>query len=223
MENTFAEKGNIALLADYRKPMKHPLLVELFNHWEELRGSRIAPLRSEIDPRRIENALEHAFILEQVAAGEPRCRVAGMRLSDLMGMEMRSMPITALIAPEGRDAFSSILKRMFTNPEIVELQLSAAEGTALSAEMLLLPMKNDMGTVSRILGAVITTGLLAAPPNRFLISAKKITRIIASDGAGAHQAMAGFAEPANGFAARTDPGAPPERLRGYLRLVKTDD
>ena len=55
------------------------------------------PRRAEIDPRGIENALEYAFILERIAPGMARIRLAGIHLSDLMGMEVRGMPLTSFI------------------------------------------------------------------------------------------------------------------------------
>ncbi|NQW14520.1 MAG: PAS domain-containing protein, partial [Rhodobacter sp.] len=60
--------------------MKNPVLVEILEYWERLRDGRNAPLRSEVDPRQIENALEHAFILERVQADHVRFRIAGIQI-----------------------------------------------------------------------------------------------------------------------------------------------
>lgn len=49
--------GNVFQLLQYRKPIKNPVLVEILEYWERLRDGRNAPLRSEVDPRQIENAL----------------------------------------------------------------------------------------------------------------------------------------------------------------------
>ena len=60
------------------------------------------PLRSEIDPRGLKGALEYCFVLERIAPGLARLRVAGSHLGDLMGMEVRGMPITAFYDENGR-------------------------------------------------------------------------------------------------------------------------
>jgi len=227
MTKTIGQGSNVTELGRYRKPMKNPILVELLEHWERLRAGRIAPLRSEIDPREIENVLEYAFILERVPAGEPRFRIAGMRLNDLMGMEVRAMPASSLIAPSFRDTFATILDRLFTTPEIVELQLVAARPglPEMKAEMLLLPMKSDTGEVSRVLGCLVANNPATTTPHRFAITDKKVTRIVATDFEDVRAESAGFAEAPDVFAHK--PAEPVTQRqtpdRGYLRLVSTEE
>jgi len=194
---------------------RHPVLAELLAHWESLRAGRIAPLRSEIDPRRIENVLAHAFILERTAAGEVRIRIAGMKLCELMGMEIRAMPATALIAPEARKEFADLLSRLFRRPEILELRLQDSRA-GLEADMMLLPMRSDSGEIARILGCLVADGPASAPPHRFAIGARSSTRIIAR---ATPDLAAGFAETAQPFA---PPPRNRARRRPYLWLVKSD-
>ena len=80
-----------------------PVIKEVEAYWEGLRAGRLVPLRSEIDPREIRGALEHTFILEHTKLNEIRFRLAGNKLGDLLGMELRGMPAYALIAPECRE------------------------------------------------------------------------------------------------------------------------
>ncbi len=44
--------------------MQDPVILYLLNYWERLRAGRIAPMRSELDPREIRDALDHTFILD---------------------------------------------------------------------------------------------------------------------------------------------------------------
>ncbi len=134
------------------------------DHCEALRADRIAPRRSEIDPRRIENVLEQAFILECTADGEARFRIAGMALGDLMGMEVRGMPATALVQPQDRARFSALLRDLCRNAEIADLTLATVSGAR--AEMPLLPMTGEDGRVSRILGCMVARPGAAPPPVR---------------------------------------------------------
>lgn len=216
-----ATLNNITELRLYMRPMKNPILVELLDHWERLRGGRIAPQRSEIDPRQIENALQHAFILERVADGEARFRIAGMDLCALMGMEVRAMPATSIIQPDDRAVFSGILEKLFTKPEIVELTLEAANPgrTALGADMLLLPMTNETGKITRVLGCLVANGTPTDTPHRFAIKARKVTRIVASDYKPARPQTAGFAEAQQSF--RPQPGS--GSGQSHLTLVVSDD
>ena len=61
----------------HRKDMSVPAIAEVRAYWEALRNGRQAPLRSEIDPRGIERALEHAFITERVAPAWRGCALPG--------------------------------------------------------------------------------------------------------------------------------------------------
>ena len=58
-------------------------LVEAY--WTALRGARLVPSRSEVDPRGIEAALDRAFVAERIAPGVARLRLAGAHLADLNG------------------------------------------------------------------------------------------------------------------------------------------
>jgi hypothetical protein len=230
------ENSNVTNLFQVTKTMKNPVLVEVLEYWERLRGGRIAPRRSEIDPREIEAALEHAFILERRADGDLRYRIAGMALADLMGMDVRGMPAETLIDEDHRIGFAHILTGIFNNPEVVELSLEAGH-PPLRAQMLLLPMESEQGEISRILGCLVTTGPALATPCRFRITTRKVTRIIASARPVSHSAATPCAQPmTQGFAEAATPfvhrpvrpvrpaaQAPAKHGAPYLRLVKSDE
>lgn len=214
--------GNVARLSDYRKVTRHKVLGEVLDHWEALRGGRLAPMRSELDPRRIENALEHAFILERSANADARFRIAGMGLSALMGMEVRGMPASSVIAPDARADFITILDGVFRRPEFVELDLSAGlagHAADCPAQMLLLPVTGDDGGVNRILGALVVTGRTPPAPCRFRIVGQKVTRIVATDAVAVRSVATGFAEPP----APWNEPAPAAKPRPHLRLVTPED
>ena len=58
-------------------------------YWEGLRPEEGLPSRAQIDPRGMAGALSGAFMIERIAPGVGRLRIAGMQLVDLMGMEVR--------------------------------------------------------------------------------------------------------------------------------------
>ena len=164
--------GNVISMSGYRGDTGFRTLSEVEAYWEGLRRGRVVPKRSDIDPRGIENALEYAFILEKIAPGLARLRIAGMHLSDLMGMEVRGMPVTSFIPPAGRAAFSETLDQVMTTPAVAKLHLVAEDGIGkppLEGRMLLLPLESDFGDISRVLGCFETRGPIGRAPRRFNI------------------------------------------------------
>jgi len=75
------------------------------SYWERLRAGRVAPYRSELDPRQFDAVLENVFILEQLNPQQLRVRLAGLRLCELMGLEVRGMPPEAMIEASDRAMF----------------------------------------------------------------------------------------------------------------------
>lgn len=208
-------------------------LAQLEAYWEALRGGRLMPNRAEIDPRGIEQALEYSFIVERIAPGIARLRIAGSHMSDLMGMEVRGMPLTSFITPGSRRQLSDILEEIFETPATCSLQLHSEQKTgmpALDARMVLMPLKSDLGDVSRILGALVAVGDMGRSPRRFDVTRTALRPIVA-DGSQpisrkpkpapkprAPVDIPGFQEAKTPFKSETPrPDAP------YLRLIKSDD
>ncbi len=233
-----AAGGRVVALWRYRSDMTDPILNALLGYWERLRRGRIAPRRIEIDPREIEDLLQHAFILERLEGAAPRFRVAGAHLAEAMGMEMRGMPADCLIAPAHRARFLALLSRIFTDPVIAELDLRPETGAGGTARMLLLPLKGNDQAISRILGGLVMPGSGTLPaPRRLIPVATRCQRIVITEAAADPQAAApvdpappsadapapaqppGLSEPAAPF--HPPPRAPAGRP--WLRLVKSDD
>ena len=229
---TFQDEANVVSLTRARMDMRFPVITEVHAYWEALRNGRPLPMRSEVDPRGIERALENAFVLERIAPGMARFRLAGMHLNDLMGMEVRGMPLTAFFTPKAREDMTRVLEAVFSGPEIVELTLTAELGIgkpAIEGKLLILPLRSDLGDVTRALGCFATIGAVGRSPRRFEIVSVKTTRIRGVDAPAAAPAAAksqrtaergGFHEASAVFVAA--PG-PEKGKRPALRLVKTDE
>ncbi|MGB3313565.1 MAG: PAS domain-containing protein, partial [Albidovulum sp.] len=135
--------------------MRFSHISEVRDYWEALRCGRGVPFRSEIDPRGIERALEYAFVLERVSPQVARFRLAGLHLNDLMGMEVRGMPLTSFFTPKARHDVSDVLQAVFSGPSTADFTLKAEPGfgkSEMQARLLILPLKSDLGDVSRALG-----------------------------------------------------------------------
>lgn len=155
-------------------------LREIEAYWEALRAGRDMPRRCEVSPRGIEQALRHAFILERMAPGMARIRVAGAQLNDLLGMEPAGMPVSAFFGPSARDGFRDVLESVFQSPARARLVLEGERGMArpsLSAEMILLPMRSARGDVTRILGGLEFDGHIGARPRRFVMKSSFLRRL----------------------------------------------
>ena len=103
------------------------MLSSLRTYWERLRAGRIAPYRAEIDPRQFEPALENMFIVERLAPDNLRIRLAGMKICEMMGMEVRGMQPAFLIDEPDRERFDRLLAVVMAEPAVVELQLAAEQ------------------------------------------------------------------------------------------------
>ena len=217
---TFQDEANVVSLTRARMDMRFPVITEVHAYWEALRNGRPLPMRSEVDPRGIERALENAFVLERIAPGMARFRLAGMHLNDLMGMEVRGMPITALFEPAGRLRLSEALEQVFAAPSVLDLWLEGERGIgrpALEGRMTILPLLGTKGEPSLALGCLATVGTLGRAPRRFTIAGlvREPVRLPLAAKPEPVAAKAGFAEAAEAFAPRPPRGKPNLRLVSF--------
>jgi len=216
-------------------------LAEVRAYWEGLRHGGALPRRDQIDPRGIAGALEHVFLVERIAPGLARFRLAGMGISEVMGMDVRGMPVSALFEPPGRDRLAPALETVFRDEVALDLWLEAERGIGrptLEARMLLLPLISTRGQTDLALGCLALEGQIGRVPRRFAIAAmlsetlspqRPATMPSRTDPEVPHPGHAepqrGFAEPQAGFAPLSRPPAPPRPPRGkpQLRLIRFDD
>lgn len=147
-------------------------LREVEAYWDLLRDGRLMPDRAELDPRGLPSALPHSFLLERIAPGIARIRVAGRHLSDLMGIDVQGLPFTSHFLPEARPAIIETLSALFEEPAVARLRLSSPGGIArkpLTADLLLLPLRDDLGDVTRAVGCLVSDGAIGRTPRRFLV------------------------------------------------------
>ncbi len=212
---------NIVSLTEFRSERAPRQIAQVEAYWEDLRGGHLMPSRADINPTGIADALSHAFVLERIAPGLARMRVAGTHLNDLMGMEVRGMPISTMLMPDARAAFSEALEAVFSEPAILRLGLESPGGfdrDALEAEMIILPLKSDLGDVTRAIGCLVSDGKIGRVPRRFSIARQNRRTLIGyADPVAAEQVQAAEEQEPFAPAPRPDPGKP------FLRLVEDDE
>jgi hypothetical protein len=146
------------------------VLAQVRAYWQGLRHGMALPQRDMIDPRGIAEALESTFLLERVAPGIARFRIAGMHLHDLIGLDVRGMPLSTLFDPDARTRLAEGLEAVFTTPAILEMWLEAERGLGrprLEGRMLVLPLSDAQGHSTLALGCLALAGALGRAPRRF--------------------------------------------------------
>ncbi len=194
------------------------IIGDLRSYWESLRNGRAVPDRADVEPKGIRRALDYAFILERIAPGAARFRLAGRHLVDLMGMEVRGMPVCSLLNPASRGRLSDVLETVFKGPQIAEVTLRSEAGYGrpqLTGRMLFLPLKSDLGDVTRALGCLVTEGQVGRAPRRFDLTRDAVFPVI--EGAQPLSPNPG------GFADDPAPWRPPVLARPVLRPVRGTD
>ncbi|MEM9762455.1 MAG: PAS domain-containing protein [Pseudomonadota bacterium] len=135
--------------------MRHAENRKLVRYWHSLRGTRVCPMRAEVDPRRISATIGNLFILEDLGRGNVRFRLAGSALVDAFWMELRGLPIQSIMSSEARQSMRELVAETLAEPGIGMARLRRADATDGGLwEMALLPLRSDRGQIDRVLGAL---------------------------------------------------------------------
>ncbi len=157
--------------------MKHPVSRELFAYWDELRGTRAAPERGDLDPAAIRAILADTFVLEVTGgtAGIGRdfpVRLSGTRLNAFFLNELKGMSLLSIWRSEYRAAIEDVLACVLDERTAMVAGVRAAprDDVPIDLEMLLLPLRHHGRTHVRILGSLAPShvpswlGLLPVEP-----------------------------------------------------------
>ena len=213
---------------------------EVRAYWDALCDDQDLPRREQINPRGMAGALHQVFMVERIAPGLARFRLAGTQISDLMGMEVRGMPLSALFDPAARARLAEVMEKVMTKRTIAEMDLEADRGIgrpALRARLILLPIKGTAGEADLILGCLACDGQIGRAPRRFVIArtlehaldAQSTTRIHSNLAPSATKTAFAPRPAPKLVAALAEPAAPafvaaaPVKERPYLRLVQLED
>ncbi len=140
--------------------MKVAVSLSLYSYWNTLRGKRPAPKRFEIEPSRIANNLPDTFILERVNAATTRFRLAGTRITETLGMELRGKNLFELFDVEDAMVLQNQMELITSHCAVGLFRMSADDGAGMSAtfEVLIMPLTHTRDTVERFLGCVAPIG-----------------------------------------------------------------
>jgi hypothetical protein len=174
-------------LTGRRMERQSPLLEEAWRYWSSLRTGLAPPPREALDPRAMSLILGHSMILERRQPGAVRVRVGGRVMDRLMGMDVRGLPVRAFFETAQRARAIDLIERVFDEPATLELDLACAglsetrDGRHVDARLLVLPLRDGTGAVSRALSCIAVTGLDIAQPRRFAILRERLAPIRRAD------------------------------------------
>jgi len=137
--------------------MKHPSTREFFAYWDEKRGTARAPDRSEIEPGAVRGLLGDIFVLSYDATAGYPFRVAGTRVSALLGRDLKDRSFSALFAADGRREIEEIIAVVAEEmlAAVAGITATSENGSPAHLELLLLPFS------PRAHAPISLTGLLA--------------------------------------------------------------
>ena len=157
--------------------MRQSVSRDLYAYWNQLRGDRAAPDRTDIDPAAIRHVLADSFIIEV----EPACvfpiRLCGTRLNALWLADQKGKSFLDLWREEDRRNVAAALLTVIDGitpvvagalaraPSIDRVGLGGVGGGVLAAdldrdmnlELLLLPLRHFGKTHSRLLGSLASS------------------------------------------------------------------
>ncbi len=139
-----------------RNLMQKPSTRSLYDYWNGLRGARSAPDRKDLDPTRIRSALAYTFILELAGESDFDFRLAGSHLCSTYCRELKGRSFTRLWHPRDRDAMDTLIRAVTEDHAValVTFQGATASSARASFETILLPMRHNGSTRTRLLGAL---------------------------------------------------------------------
>lgn len=136
--------------------MQQPTTRQLYAYWDKIRNGRIAPRRFEIEPAKIASLLRETFIAECTGVLAFRFRLAGTRVCQQFGRELRGVDFLSLWSLHDRDAIASLVRNIVKDGAVghgVFLARTDA-GREASFEFMLLPLIHTGPAINRMLGSI---------------------------------------------------------------------
>lgn len=157
--------------------MKEAVSQSLYSYWNDLRGSRLAPKRFEIEPSCIASNLPDTFILERTSPAVLKFRLAGTRVCEAFGIDFRGVNLLQFLDDSGAGIVGRLIELSASDGAVCVIQIEAGNGTGLSTgfELLILPLMHTRNTIDRFLGSLTPIGRpdwlgVVALPQRKVVS-----------------------------------------------------
>ena len=143
------------------------------------------------------------------------------------------MPVCSFMNTSSRGRLSDVLESVFRGPQIAEMWLDSPASygrPGLEARMMFLPLRSDLGDVTRALGCLIAEGEIGQGPRRFdLVEDREFPVIPGAKVLEPSASAAGFAEPPQPWRPAPDTPKPlpedasPDERRARFRIISQND
>jgi hypothetical protein len=136
--------------------MQQPTSRQLYAYWDGIRNGRIAPRRFEIEPAKIAPLLRETFIAECTGLLGFRFRLAGTRICQSFGRELRGVDFLSLWSLADRDAIASLVRNVLNDGAVGHGIFDAYTETKRQAsfEFTLMPLIHTGQEINRLLGVI---------------------------------------------------------------------
>ena len=164
--------------------MKHGSSREFFAYWNAKRGNARAPDRSEFEPSGVRELLADIFVLSYDGEAGYPFRVAGTRISALLGCDLKNHGFSTLFTGTSRSEIEDIITCVAeeTLPAIAGVTATTETGAKAHLELLLLPFTARVHEPASLTGLlvpfedeatsvrdlVLTSWRYLHPPERFV-------------------------------------------------------
>jgi hypothetical protein len=135
----------------------HPSSLELYSYWNERRGARPAPYRSEIEPADIRDVLADIFILDVEGPDNYVWRLAGTRLCTLHCRELKGRSFLADWTGENAEPMRTLLRTVVEKNLVAVLEITGrnTRNQSIEMELVLMPLHVEGSNRMRVLGCML--------------------------------------------------------------------
>ena len=170
--------------------MKHAASQALYSYWNELRGHRSSPERSDLDPVAMRGVLADTILIDvdvdhRSGRLDLAIRLAGTRVSALFGSDLAGRDLLGLWRGEDHNAMSRFCATVLDDsvPAVAGILGSPPEDPPIGLELLLLPLRHSGKTHARLLGLLAPAEMPSWLGLRTIESLRLVTqRFIRQDG-----------------------------------------
>ncbi len=148
------------------------IIAEVTDYWASLRTGSRPPMRQQLEPAALARNLPHVFLAELISPRVARLRICGQQVEEILGMEMRGMPVTAMFCGTARNEVMQAMEQVSLGARVT-LVLEGESGFGLprmTATLALLPLCDETGRISRVMGVLARDGEPGRTPRRFTLA-----------------------------------------------------
>lgn len=171
--------------------MRKAAAAKILAYWTSLRDESAVPGSAQVDPRALKAHLPDLFILERLDRAVFAFRLAGTRMCQRFGRELRDHDFVRLF-PTGQhgELIAQLNKALQTGEPVVIGARAATLDETVEAEIMLMPLTDAEGRVVRLLGALLPADDAALRNGELYVALRLVSAVGAAEYGAAAEAAA---------------------------------